>query len=140
MSKAKFRGKTHYSKWIYGGTYDNFIVEDIKDTDNSSTLFKVESTTLTMDRTIRVLEDTIGQYTGEHDDNGVEIYEGDIVLCKDYNEDEYTSTIRYNDGAFTVDVSNYDYDQTAIGWAIESDIESIKVIGNKYDNPELLEN
>lgn len=79
------------------------------------------------------------QYTGEHDDNGIEIYEGDIVLCKDYNDDEYTSLISYNSGAFTVDVNNYDYNQTTIGWGMEYDIESIKVIGNIYNNPELLE-
>ena len=78
------------------------------------------------------------QYTGEHDDNDIDIYEGDIVLCKDYNEDEYTSLVSYDGGAFTVDVINYDYDRTAIGWGIESGIESINVIGNKYENPELL--
>ena len=129
--ERKFRGKTHYGKWTYGGTYDSFIVEDIKDTDNSSILFKVESTTLTMDRTIRVLEDTIGQYTGLEDCNGIEIYEGDFVKTIDG-----IMEIKYMKDSFQcVDCKGRNHRLLDYIYS-----EYIIVIGNKYENPELLEN
>lgn len=136
MSRVKFRGKTHLDKWIYGGTYDSFIVEDIKDIDNSKSLFKKESATSTMDRTIHVLEDTIGQYTGEHDDNGIEIYEGDIIqeggwdgiYIVEFEEGKYIGRkIRKPNGDI---FTNYNHD---LDWFVYPII-----IGNIYENPKLL--
>jgi uncharacterized phage protein (TIGR01671 family) len=73
------------------------------------------------------------QYTGSTDDKGIEIYDGDIVKCLGNEDDEYTSTVKYGDGAFGIDVNGCDYDFTAIGWAIDSSIEGIEVIGNIYE-------
>ena len=75
------------------------------------------------------------QYTGLKDKNGKEIYEGDIV--KVFTSKKWRiGKIIYEYSGFTIDVTNnkeLEYGRTGI---IESLIE---VIGNIYDNPELLE-
>jgi len=74
---------------------------------------------------------------------GVEIdgkwyFDGDIAKCLNTNDEWYISEIKFDGSALIIDVQRYDYDYTAIGWALENDIQEIKIIGNKWDNPELL--
>ena len=75
------------------------------------------------------------QYTGLKDKNGKEIYEGDIVKVFT-NKEWRIGKIIYEHSEFTIDVTNnkdLEYGRTSI-------IENLtEVIGNIYDNPELLE-
>ena len=66
----------------------------------------------------------IMQYTGLHDRNGKEIYESDI--CRDATEIE--APITWGEGSFW-------YGIRLLTVAIEDDLE---VIGNIYENPELI--
>ena len=76
------------------------------------------------------------QYTGLKDKHGVEIYEGDIVDCERHG---FTTSIEYYGGAFRcrsegVPLSLY-IDEC---YADKDDNNQLEVIGNIYENPELL--
>ena len=80
-----------------------------------------------------VYTDTIGQFTGLTDKNDKKIFEGDIVKGKDNLEKslEVYGYIDHKYGSFVI-VGDF---MTHYRWL---DYE-VEVIGNIYDNPELLE-
>lgn len=90
-------------------------------------------------------EVTLIQYTGLKDKNGVEIFEGDIV-GGDYHVDDSTmgkviGVVEYNSMAFGFvgkksDGSRWFDTITTPGY---SEVNDIEVIGNIYENPELLD-
>jgi uncharacterized phage protein (TIGR01671 family) len=77
------------------------------------------------------------QFTGLHDKNGKEIYEGDIMQHK-FDERLFNWLISFDDGAFVLQNIGVDgYLMDKIRLTQTSCIERI-VIGNIYENPELL--
>ena len=87
---------------------------------------------------------TLMQWTGLKDRNGKEIYEGDIVKAKDpykLNSKErfYTCEVVFTDGALFM------LKHKTVKWGKEEvhyynmRIMEIEVIGNIFENPELLE-
>ena len=92
---------------------------------------------------IEPLKVELMQYTGLQDTNGVDIYEGDIInLSYEYfdghfRDNEIVGKVYFEDSSFRMSYKKYDEIRE---WRIdEPEILSIEVIGNIYENPELLE-
>ncbi len=89
-----------------------------------------------------VLPDTVGQYTGLTDKNGKKIFEGDILKAG-----EFIGTVEYNKVIASFVAKIYDSTKKYYHWSPlnEGDVSRqpilayTEVIGNIYDNPELLE-
>ena len=90
-----------------------------------------------------VIPDTVGQYTGLKDKNGTKIFEGDIVLVP-YIDPIFKCTwndispceraiVKYCNGMFYVE-----YIESGDKFTLSAMDGYMKIIGNIYDNPELL--
>ena len=88
-----------------------------------------------------VLPETVGQYTGLTDKNGVRIFEGDICRFKRFN-DIYIGKIVFNvkTASFVMWYQSIvgAYGEKATHKMLLSVCDGIEVIGNIHDNPELL--
>lgn len=124
--EIKFRGK-HSDKWIYG-----YLLKNIDD--------DKYYISVSLDRFYQVKKETIGQYVGLNDKNGVEIYEEDIVLldCYNYEEPAFDGKFKVvydeiNGMWLFIDLEDEKrvYTFEDIRGCYKSDIE---VIGNIYEN------
>ena len=116
----KFRGKRiDNGKWAYGAFYPikdedvYFIINNCKsiDFDDGDTTFNG----------YKVHKKSVGEFTGLHDKNGKEIYEGDIIKGETRN-----FTVKFEEGMFTTDVGKY---------ILNGDYE---IIGNIFENAGLV--
>lgn len=156
MREIKFRGKmTDANEWIYGTLLiiphpPTVFATGKAEKDKYYIQFADPRYMPDWNMPYRMVQgevnpDTVGQYTGLKDKNGTEIYEGDIVeLDKEgrllFGTKEHPSRkyqlVGFRDGAFMTGRSNIDYkDLNTFLWIIK---DYIIVVGNIYDNPELL--
>lgn len=75
---------------------------------------------------------TVGQYIGLKDKNGKRIFEGDIVDI--LTENEEIGVVEYEDGGFLVSADGF-----CVDFHANINGTDLDVIGNKWDNPELME-
>lgn len=86
-----------------------------------------------------IIPDTICQYTGLTDKNGKKIWENDIC----YRHEPFPEIVKQHKGDWTLDYSyvlkeEYGYNYCNLGFYV-CDRACVEVIGNIFDNPELLE-
>lgn len=81
----------------------------------------------------QVYPDSVGQYTGLKDSEGTEIYEGDILESVAFGSEEIGKVIYSEDDA----MFELEMDGVILNFSNE-DSKSWTVIGNLYENPELL--
>lgn len=85
-----------------------------------------------------VIPETVGQYTGLKDKKGKMIFEGDILIDKYSNEKfGFVGVVKYNENLTKFQIVSDKYPNYDVG--VGSRRDSIKILGNAYDNPELLE-
>lgn len=90
-------------------------------------------------RGIFVDTNTIGQYTGLTDMNGTKIFEGDIIQSYHHREPMGVASVYWLGASFWCKLlsgSQFDCCDTLDEWDCECGLE---IIGNVYDNPELLQ-
>ena len=77
--------------------------------------------------------DTVGQYTDLTDKNGTKIFEGDIVK---YGDTVHNVVFEQRNGTAYFGLVYSTLETLSFGYY--QDLKQIEVIGNIYDNPELL--
>ena len=134
MREILFRGKPmDDNEWIYGGALHQtdcygdkvdrwFIIDGTETNDYSIGYPEI------------VIPETIGQYTGLSDKNGKKIFEGDIVL---YNGEKHIVVfeIRGGTGYFGIKIDHIE----TWRFCLSVPAKLMEVIGNIYDNQELVE-
>lgn len=139
MREILFRGKRKDNdKWAYGYLY----IRNDGQYEISFYSKYFDSERFTYD----VIPETVGQYLGLTDKNGKKIFEGDIVTYEDAEADYegYHDNVFINCGKVEFlawDGIQFTNRQTVdMNDLYESDIMvNCEIIGNIYDNPELLE-
>ena len=126
MRTIKFRGKGKKDgKWYFGNLYDI-------DTYGRTHICTINGGCLDIDH------ETVGQFTGLYDCNGNKIYEGDIV---EWEKDGLMYVVRFWRGMFFASVQ--ECNEGILGGfplhaLTEYEYKKCKIVGNIYDNPELL--
>ena len=127
MREIEFRGKNKYcSSWVIGYYYEKNGTVSIKNDYQD----------------LEIATETLGQYTGLKDKNGTKIFEGDIIahgVCAksiiEYGWAKFICHRLFKDGREFKSIDEYNEQE----FMDLCNVYECEVIGNIYDNPELLE-
>ena len=147
MCEILFRGKRiDNGEWVEGDLIHNWIIGLEEETRIAMFDFDYnKGTEINGEAIYNVYPDTVGQYTDLTDKNGVKIFEGDVVIFNRGRNlpktDKSPEVIIYHQGDCAF--QRYPYcrciTKSGTGKLIQPDMMSeCEVIGNIYDNPELL--
>jgi uncharacterized phage protein (TIGR01671 family) len=132
VREIKFRAELKDSVyWVYGGgIIETNIGNMIISVDDGRPMFHI------------IKPETIGQFTGILDKNGKEIFEGDIVRrCAGYEGDTFENAcnclVEWDDGGFSLSKNGTAFIASLDSCEVHN--RGLNVIGNRFENPELLE-
>lgn len=152
MREIEFRGKSLVTNnWVYG----NYIIDKWGDSNNEIIYGILQDRTapdyLKNWIPVRINPNTVGQYTGLKDKNDKKVFEGDVIRMHYFfnnydpislgvfeDEAEIIGVVKCEllDGFYVETVD--DHSICYLQW-VEEPTEELEVLGNIYDNPELLE-
>ena len=127
-----FRGqKVDAKEWVYG--YYMF-----HETKNKHVILTKES------KFIEVIPETVGQFTGLLDKQGVKIYEGDILIDVEFDENNNDISGKFpvvydsSKCQFAIDNSFKKDGSSLVNFIEYFGVENLEIVGNIHDNPEML--
>lgn len=134
----KFRGKrTDNGEWVYGDLFQLDTQLCIAGVHQWATAVCNNSLELGVDV---VIPESIGQFPGLKDKNGIDIYEGDVInhYCNGYEIVSYgiQSVDAFEGIGFNLWNFYGEYNDLGKGIRLQSSIEAI---GDIHDNPELIQ-
>lgn len=141
MKEILFRGKRlDNNKWIQG-----YYVKC-----ESDSLSYIIPNTNIYDGYSVVIDETVGQFTGLYDKNNVRIFESDIISIKNEEGEIYRFEVKFGKCGGIENVKHdvgyvsFYFWRNYLGFSLRTDpiywlnAYDCEVIGNIYDNPELL--
>jgi len=148
MREILFRGKSKINgEWVYG-FYSGENCSEI-----FSPMFKQDNIIIKGSGFwVEVDPETVGEFTGLTDKDGTGIFEGDILqgdeypYCSDGNYNYYAEVVWFDDGCCGFGLCTHKNPKSTVRgisdgnceWFEDFDSNNWSVVGNIYDNPELI--
>lgn len=138
MREILFRGKRKDNQeWVEGFFAINTICS-ITETYLSPVIIKNPEGIYDTE-SYEIIPETVGQYTGLTDKNGMKIFEGDILRGERYVDYGQTGEFKPHITVVKWNVKKSAYEPLNYFDGYSYDIKNYEIIGNIHDNPELLE-
>lgn len=136
MREYLFKAQDYDGKWVEGHYYSQVYHKNTIEEEWYHFIKPIGSESW---ENIRIKPNTLCQYTGLLDVNGNRIWENDICDRKE----QFPEIVRYHEGDWTLDYSyayqkEYGFNFCNLGFYV-CERGGVEVIGNVFDNPELVE-
>jgi len=139
MSQIKFRGKTQDSnEWAYGFFYEQKMLYGSHAT-IIATVKEPNDWDDEEQKHFHIKRDTLGQFSGLISKTGVDAYYGDIIEFQNTEGHRLVKSLSFCvKTQSTMIGENWTYNDLCNSGFIQPSVLEFDIIGNVYDNPELL--